>query len=161
MNIGGRKQFVKEFKMQSVHPVDSREKFRQCSRMDINDYFKKYNKVRKEIVDKNVIKVMASFSNCMDLLSHECPICYDVYQKHDMIATGECNHMFCKNCTDTLCNKRTQFSCPLCRTNVTKIIEKANWRNPEKSVSLKPKIETSFGRLIVLYHEGLLLFLFT
>lgn len=129
--------------------------------MDIKDYFGRHSKIKKETVDKEVIKVLANVAISMDLLVHECPICYEVVQKHEMISTGECNHMFCSNCTNILCDdKKKQFSCPLCRTNVTKIVDKSNWRNPESSiVSLMPKEVPTFGRLIVLFHDGLLMFL--
>jgi hypothetical protein len=45
----------------------------------------------------------------------ECPICYDIITNNNQITTN-CNHIFCKNCTDIfLSNNR---SCPYCRNTI-------------------------------------------
>lgn len=130
LDIGFKKQYRKE----KSNKAPKKEK-----QVDIENYFTNH-KVHCSKVEKKVIDVLATISKNIDLLVIECPICYEEFPKHSMVVTGNCNHQFCRTCTEKLCEGRhSSFSCPLCRSTVTSIDKRENWRVPCTTVTLRTK----------------------
>ncbi len=96
--------------------------------LDIEDYFEQYsskrkNKVRHAVLSKECIQFYARFGLAFHIIEEECPICYETESKCSMIYTN-CHHSFCQSCVFEMSKwYHTCFSCPLCRTNVTRLTD--------------------------------------
>lgn len=63
----------------------------------------------------------------------ECPLCYDE-KKNNIMA--KCGHKFCRNCIDKYMQDKLSFVCPMCRDTKTQIINKINFDNFIKPLSV-------------------------